>query len=68
VTAARYFRIQTPQSALVVGATALGSFWLIPNNGLQGAALALLISSLVAIIGKFVIFAFLLRRINKNAQ
>lgn len=50
MTAARYFRIQMPLLVLVTATSAMVSFWLIPTRGLQGAAIALIISGLVQLI------------------
>jgi O-antigen/teichoic acid export membrane protein len=42
MTAVRYFRMQLPLFAIVACVTALTGFWLIPMNGLVGAAWTLL--------------------------
>ncbi len=47
MTAARYFRIQMPLFALVTTISATACFWLIPISGLRGAAIALIIASVV---------------------
>lgn len=44
MTAARYFRIQMPLFALIVGCTTIACMKFIPAAGLRGAALALIIS------------------------
>ncbi|OUL27223.1 oligosaccharide flippase family protein [Nostoc sp. 106C] len=46
-TAARYFLIQVPLSFLVTSSSTLACFWLIPNQGLRGAAIALIIAAIV---------------------
>ncbi|MBD2308801.1 oligosaccharide flippase family protein [Chroococcidiopsis sp. FACHB-1243] len=46
MTAARYFRIQIPLFILVTAISAIASFWLIPTNGLRGAAIALLFAAI----------------------
>lgn len=47
MTAIRYFSVQMPLSILVTGISALSCYWLIPNMGLRGAAIALLIGVIV---------------------
>jgi O-antigen/teichoic acid export membrane protein len=47
MTAARYFSVQMPLFALVTTITAIACLWLIPSQGLQGAAIALLIAAIV---------------------
>ena len=47
ITSARRFAIQVPMFVLVVGSNTLACAWLIPSSGLLGAALAMVIASLV---------------------
>ena len=47
ITSTRCFAIQVPMFVLVVGANVLACAWLIPKNGLTGAALAMVIAALV---------------------
>jgi O-antigen/teichoic acid export membrane protein len=47
MTAIRYFSVQLPLSFLVTGISVLSCYWLIPNLGLRGAAIALLIGAIV---------------------
>jgi O-antigen/teichoic acid export membrane protein len=47
MTAIRYFSVQLPLLILVTGISALSCYWLIPNMGLRGAAIALLIGAIV---------------------
>ena len=49
MTAARYFGVQMPLFALVTTITAIAGLWLIPSQGLQGAAIALLIAAIVRV-------------------
>jgi O-antigen/teichoic acid export membrane protein len=57
MTAAQYFRVQMPLFTLVTGISALACFWLIPSQGLIGAATALIIAAIVqAIFSLGVIF------------
>ena len=50
MTAARYFRVQMPLFVLVTGSCAIASFWLIPTQGVRGAAIALVISALIQLV------------------
>jgi O-antigen/teichoic acid export membrane protein len=51
MTAARYFRVQTPLMASVTLCSALACFWLVPETSLSGAAWAILTSALVLLLG-----------------
>jgi O-antigen/teichoic acid export membrane protein len=62
LTAARYFRVQLPLFTLVAATSALACFWLIPSFGLLGAALALIISTVVQGLGSAVIIMHALRQ------
>ncbi|MGA9377842.1 MAG: oligosaccharide flippase family protein [Phormidium sp.] len=50
MTAARYFRVLIPLFALVTGTSAIAGLWLIPKQGLSGAAIALILSALVQLV------------------
>ncbi len=50
MTASRYIRIQMPITFLVTGTSAIACLWLIPTYGLWGAAIALIIASIVKLI------------------
>jgi len=50
ITAARYFVIQIPLFVAVTSTSAIASLWLIPTQGLRGAALALILSALVQLV------------------
>jgi O-antigen/teichoic acid export membrane protein len=52
ITAARYFRIQIPLFAVVAGTSAAMCFWLVPRAGLLGAAISLLVASVVQLLGE----------------
>ncbi|MFO0916755.1 MAG: hypothetical protein U0872_00365 [Planctomycetaceae bacterium] len=65
ITAARYFRSQIPLFAVVAAANACASSWLVPRLGLQGAALALLIATVVQLLGTLLILGHALM---KNSQ
>jgi len=47
MTAARYFRVQMPLFVLVTGSCAIACFWLIPTQGVRGAAIALIVGAIV---------------------
>ncbi len=47
MTSARYFRIQMPLFGIVTSISAVACFWFIPAYGLQGAAIAILISAII---------------------
>ena len=57
MTAARYFRIQLPFFIVVTAATFLACFWLIPAQGLRGAAIVMIVSGIVKMIGSVAIIA-----------
>ncbi|MDY6900001.1 MAG: oligosaccharide flippase family protein [Cyanobacteriota bacterium] len=47
MTAARYFRVQTPLFVIVTGTSAMACLWLLPTQGLIGAAKALIFAAVV---------------------
>jgi O-antigen/teichoic acid export membrane protein len=47
MTAARYFRIQMPLFVLVASISGVACLWLLPKQGLLGAAIALIIAAIV---------------------
>ncbi len=47
MTATRYFLVQLPLYASVATTVAIACLWLVPSRGLQGAAIALIISAFV---------------------
>jgi O-antigen/teichoic acid export membrane protein len=57
MTSAQYFRVQMPLFTITTGISALACFWLIPSQGLVGAAIASIVSAIVqAIFSLGVIF------------
>lgn len=62
LTATRIFKAQLPISLLVALSNLIACYWLIPDQGVRGAAIALLISSCVQII---VMSIVLYRKIHK---
>lgn len=51
MTAARFFRVQTPLFALITGTSAAACVWLVPRYGLMGAASSMLIAVIVQLVG-----------------
>jgi O-antigen/teichoic acid export membrane protein len=47
ITSARCFRVQVPMFLIVVAGNALACAWLVPSRGLAGAALAMVMASVV---------------------
>ena len=47
MTAAQYFRVQLPLFTVATGISALTCFWLIPSQGLIGAAVAAIVSAII---------------------
>lgn len=68
MTAARYFRSQVPLFVYVTVSTALACLWLIPTNGLHGAAMALIVGGLVQIVGSLAVVVHALRAMKSNGE
>lgn len=68
MTAARYFKVQAPLFAVVTGATALLSLWLVPEYGLQGAAYALLLSAVVQVGGGLAVVTHAIYRLKTDYE
>ncbi len=66
MTAARYFRVQVPLLAVVTGTAALACLWLVPPYGLRGAAMAVIIATLVRLSGSLVIVLYALRALHRH--
>jgi O-antigen/teichoic acid export membrane protein len=66
MTAARYFRVQTPLMASVALCSALACFWLVPETGLSGAASAILVSAMVLMLGSCFIVMLAISRAQKS--
>ncbi len=66
MTAARYFKVQFPLFVVVTITTTLACFWLIPEHGLYGGAMALMIAAVVQIIGSLAIVIYAVRQIGQN--
>lgn len=66
MTAARYFRVQVPLFAMVVVSLALACLLLIPSKGLYGAAMALIIASILHLGSNSLIIVRALSAIKRN--
>jgi O-antigen/teichoic acid export membrane protein len=66
MTAARYFRVQVPLFALFVGVAALTGVWLIPIYGLLGAAMTLVIATIVRAVGSMIIVLHAMRKLQSH--
>ncbi len=66
MTAAQYFRVQMPLSIVTTGVSAICCFWLVPIQGLIGAAIALIVSAVVQIGFSLVIIFHVFHKINKS--
>ena len=65
LVAARYLRIQIPLFVLVTATAALGSYWLIPIYGLHGAAIAVLLASMIQVVMRFGVIVHALYRLHR---
>ena len=66
MTAARYFRVQMPLFVLVTGSCAIACFWLIPTQGVLGAALALIVGAIVQASFSLGVILYALNRLEKH--
>jgi O-antigen/teichoic acid export membrane protein len=64
MTAAQYFRVQMPLFTVVTGISALACFWLIPTQGLVGAAIALIIGAMVQAIFSLGVIYYALQKLD----
>jgi O-antigen/teichoic acid export membrane protein len=65
MTAAQYFRVQLPLFIVATGISALACFWLIPRQGLVGAAIALIVSAVVQAIFSLGVIIYAIRQLTK---
>ena len=68
MTSAQYFRVQMPLCLITTGVSAICCLWLIPSQGLIGAAIALIISVFVQFIASLGIIFHLLLKLTKSQQ
>jgi O-antigen/teichoic acid export membrane protein len=66
--ATRYFLVQVPLFVFVTGTAALACLWLIPANGLRGAAMALIVANSVQACGALAITLYALRALRRHAE
>ena len=66
MTAAQYFRVQMPLSLVTTGVAAICCFWLVPTQGLIGAAIALIVSAVVQIGFSLAIIFHVFQKISKS--
>jgi O-antigen/teichoic acid export membrane protein len=66
LVAARYLRIQIPLFVLVTATAALGSYWLIPIYGLHGAAIAVLLASIIQVVMRFGVMVHALHKLQRH--
>lgn len=67
ITSARYLRVQLPLYLLTTGTVALGCFLLVPSGGLQGAAVAVIISEVVRLVGSSAVVWHALRALQRHS-
>ncbi|MGL5061789.1 MAG: lipopolysaccharide biosynthesis protein, partial [Microcoleus sp.] len=65
MTAARYFQVQMPLFVLVTGSSAIACFWLIPTQGVRGAAIALIIGAIVQAVFSLGVIVHALYQLNR---
>jgi O-antigen/teichoic acid export membrane protein len=65
MTAAQHFQIQLPLFISVTTVSALTCLWLIPNIGLNGAAIALILAAVVQAGASLGVILYAIRRISK---
>ncbi len=63
ITAARYFRVQIPTSIVITVTSALGCLWLIPQMGMKGAALSLIITAAIQFLLNLLVITHALRQL-----
>jgi O-antigen/teichoic acid export membrane protein len=68
MTAAQYFRVQMPLFILVTGFSALSCFFLIPSQGLIGAAIALIIGAIVQAIFSLGVILYALKKLSRSSS
>ncbi|HLF28449.1 MAG TPA: lipopolysaccharide biosynthesis protein [Anaerolineae bacterium] len=68
ITSARYLRVQLPLYLLTTATVALGCYLLVPSSGLQGAALAIIISEIVRLVGSLAVVWHALRSLHRHSR
>ncbi len=67
-TAARFFKPQIPLLATAVVTAGIASYWLIPTYGLLGAGFAIVVTSIVLLIGETVLLWSVLRHLRRQSE
>jgi O-antigen/teichoic acid export membrane protein len=67
-TAARFFKPQIPLLAIVIVTIGLSSYWIIPSYGLLGAGFAIVLTSIVLLIGEIILMAWVLRDLRTRGE
>jgi O-antigen/teichoic acid export membrane protein len=68
VTAAQYFKSQMVLFVLIAMATVLASILLIPSQGLQGAAVTLLVAALIELFGSVPIILYAMYKLSQQRE
>jgi O-antigen/teichoic acid export membrane protein len=68
MTAARYFRIQMPLFVLVASISAVACLWLLPKQGLLGAAIALIIANAVQAVFSLGVIIYVQHKLNRYSD
>lgn len=66
MTAARFFRVQMPLSALVAITSGIACIWLLPTYGLFGAAIAILCAAIVQLLVSLGIVIYAIYRLKQS--
>lgn len=67
ITSARYIRVQLPLYLLTTGTVALACFWLVPSAGLEGAAIGIIISEVLRLVGSLAAVWHALRSLDRHS-
>jgi O-antigen/teichoic acid export membrane protein len=68
MTTVRYLRVQMPLFVLVASTSAIACYWLIPAQGLRGAAIALVVAAVVRTTFSLGVIFHALHRLSKYAE
>ena len=66
MTAARYFKVQLPVFAMTTGSVAIAAYFLVPEAGMVGASLALIIGISFRAIGSLIAVVHAIRRLQAS--
>jgi len=67
-TAARFFEPQIPLLAITVVTAGIASYWLIPTYGLLGAGFAIVLNSIVLLIGEIILLWWVLKHLRPRSE